>query len=165
MAQAWRFAIAVVLVPLSLLAGPVRSERPEPVTRLDQIAGEYYLGRGLGFNLRLTLNPDGTFSSTWQGCLGTYAEVIGRAFLRDGELVLEPSSKEGEMEKGWDTPFLPVRWGERQYLIPANRIFDFANQIHRGNEPRTSSFGDVYLREGDWDKPVTGEPDLPVVGP
>lgn len=165
MAKAWRLAIAVVLVPLSLLAGPVRSERADPIAGLDQIAGKYYLGDGLGFNFRLTLYQDGTFSYTWQGCRGTYAEAAGKVFLRNGELVLEPSYRKGETNKGLVTHFLPIRWGGRQYLVPLGGIADFADQVKKGNEPRSSSFGNVYLREGDWNKPVTGEPDLPAEGP
>lgn len=170
MVQAWRLAIAVILVPLSLLAGPARQERPEPltpepITKLEQIVGKYYLGRGLGFNFTLTINPSGTFSYAWQGCLGIYAEASGSAFLRNGELVLEPSSKKGESGQGLNTRFLPVRWGTRQYLVPSDQLLDFAKQVNGGHEPRSSSFGNVYLREGDWDKPVTGEPDLPVEGP
>ena len=162
MAQAWKLAIAVVLVPLSLLAGPARQERPEPITRLEQIAGTYYLGRGLGFNFTLTINPSGTFSYTWRGCVGIYAEASGRAFFRDGELVLEPSSRKNQR---LDTRFLPIRWGGRQYLVPSDQLPDFAKQVRAGREPRSSSLGDSYLREGDWNKPVTGEPDLPAEGP
>ena len=161
MTKAWRLAIAVVLVPLSLLAGPVHSEKPEPITGVEQIAGTYYLGDGLGFNFTLTLDPRGTFSYTWQGCLGTYAEASGSAFLRNGELVLEPSSKKGEIDQGFDTRFLPIRWEDRQYLIPSDQIVGFTNQVNGGLEPRSDSFGDVYLRRDDWDKPVTGAPDLP----
>jgi hypothetical protein len=161
MAQAWRLAIAVVLVPLSLLAGPARQERPEPVTRLEQIAGKYHLGRGLGFNYTLTLDSRGTFSYAWQGCLGIYAETSGRAFLRNGELVLEPSTRKGGTAQGLDTRFLPIRWGARQYLVPSDQLLDFVRQVEKGREPRSSSFGDSYLRQDDWREPVTGAPDLP----
>lgn len=161
MAQVWKLMIAVVLVPLSLLAGPVRVERPDPITRLEQIAGEYYLGRGLGFNFTLTIAPEGTFSYTWRGCLGNYAEVSGSAFLRNGELVLEPSSQKGGMDKRLDTRFVPIRWGARQYLVPLDELLDFASQVRQGREPRSSSLGDFYLRQDDWNEPATGEPDLP----
>jgi len=159
MTRVWKLGIAAVLVSLSLLAAPVRPERPEPLAGLEQIAGTYYLGDGLGFNFRLVIQPDGTFSYTWQGCLGTYAKVSGTAFLRNGELVLKPSSQQGDPRL--DTRFLPVRWGDRQYLVPSDQLLDFTNQIKRGAEPRSSSFGHVYLRKGDWDKPVSGAPDLP----
>jgi hypothetical protein len=161
MAQAWRLVIAVVLVPLSLLAGPVRQERPDPPASLDQIAGKYYLGRGLGFNFMLTITPRGTFSFTWQGCLGIYAEVAGSAFLRNGELVLEPSTNREGRSQRLDTRFLPIRWGARQYLVPSDELLDFARQVKEGREPRSSPLGDSYLRQDDWDEPVTGAPDLP----
>ena len=159
MVKAWRLAVAALAVPLSLLAGPVQMERQEPIARLEQVAGTYYLGRGLGFNFTLTVDPLGTFSYTWRGCLGIYAEASGRAFLRGGELVLEPSSEKGHPRL--DTRFLPVRWGPRQYLVPSDRLADFTQQINRGGEPRSGPHGDVYLRQDDWHKPVTGAPDLP----
>lgn len=161
MAKAWRLAIAAVLVPLSLLAGPVRSERTEPITRLEQIAGTYYLGRGLGFNFTLAIAPSGTFSYTWRGCMGIYAEASGSAFLRGGELVLEPSSRKAGTGKKLDTRFLPVRWGARQYLVPSDRLPDFVRQVRAGLEPRSSALGDSYLRQDDWHVPVAGAPDLP----
>jgi hypothetical protein len=161
MAQAWRLAIAVVLIPLSLLAGPVRPERPDPITRLEQTAGTYYLGRGLGFNFTLTIAPEGTFSYVWRGCLGIYGQAAGNAFLRNGELVLAPSFQKGAIGAGLDTHFLPVRWGARQYLVPSDQLLDFARQVKERREPRSGPLGDAYLRQDDWDEPVSGAPDLP----
>jgi hypothetical protein len=54
-----------------------------------------------------------------------------------------------------------VRWGERTYLVPEDRLVDFADEIQRGDEPRSGRFGSYYLREGDWERPATGAPDIP----
>jgi hypothetical protein len=157
MTRAWSLAVASVLVPLSLLAGPVQPAGGEvSPPDLAEIAGEYYMGDGLGVNLTLVIAPDGTFSFKWQGCLGTYDTAAGRASMHDGELWLEP----GPERKNLENRFLPVRWEGRLYLVSSNRLHDFANQIDRGTEPRSYAHGSFYLREGDWDKPVDGPPDL-----
>jgi hypothetical protein len=150
MARAWSLAVASVLVPLSLLAGPVQPRGGKtPAPGLKEIAGEYYLGEGLGVNRTLVITPDGTFSHRLSDCMGTYARVAGRASLRGGELVLELTP---------ETRFIPVRWGGRLYLISPDRLAGFTNAINQGYEPRSYAHGSVYLRKGDWDKPVTGRP-------
>jgi hypothetical protein len=53
---------------------------------------------------------------------------------------------------------IPVEWGQRKYLIPAEEITDFCYEVKQGWEPRTFSAGSFYLREEDWDKPARGVP-------
>jgi hypothetical protein len=161
MTRAWSLAVASVLVPLSLLAGPIQPPGGEASPPgLAEIAGTYYLGDGLGVNLTLVVAPDGAFSFRLQGCLGTYARAEGRVSIHDGELWLETERKDSEF-----LHFLPFRWGDRLYLIPSDELHDFANAIDRGTEPRSDAHGLFYLREDDWDKPVDGPPDLHVDDP
>jgi hypothetical protein len=54
-----------------------------------------------------------------------------------------------------------VKWGDRQYLLDADEIAYFSSSIKDGSEPRTSSAGSFLLRYGDWQKPVSGRPELP----
>lgn len=42
------------------------------------LVGSYYRGDGLGLNLHLALNKDGTFECRWTGCLGEYGKSSGR---------------------------------------------------------------------------------------
>ena len=55
-----------------------------------------------------------------------------------------------------------VRWGERTYLVPESWGNRFCEDVtsHK-SEPRVSSVGSYFLRLGDWDKAVFGDPAVP----
>ena len=75
------FLCLVVALTSCAETAPGRPELVVPV-QLDlatgAIAGGYYRGDGLGFNLHLELVPDGTFECKWTGCLGEYGNSSGR---------------------------------------------------------------------------------------
>ncbi|HVO82148.1 MAG TPA: hypothetical protein VMT28_15540 [Terriglobales bacterium] len=128
-------------------------------------AGEYYFGDGLGVNVSLALAPKGGFTFSWHGCLGLYDLNYGGVAFTNGTVKLlfkYPNKQEGF--QGLAPELLPVRWGERHYLIAADHIVDFANAINAGSEP-SSLFGgrsaSFLLRRGDEKKPVSGQPNLP----
>lgn len=59
-----------------------------------------------------------------------------------------------------------IRWGERVYLLHPKSFGDLIEAINLGFEPRSvdgysTNYGDIYLREGDEIKRVTGPPPLP----
>ena len=58
-----------------------------------------------------------------------------------------------------DRVFLPVKWGSRSYLIPAERLQDFCDAIIRGDEPRDVPYGKFYVLG--LDDRVSGTPQLP----
>jgi hypothetical protein len=62
------------------------------------VAGRYYCGDGLGYNVTLILKKDGTYSGEWQGCLGKYGEASGGWTLSDHQIVLTPKKESGMME-------------------------------------------------------------------
>lgn len=66
-------------------------------------------------------------------------------------------SEEPEFQQG----LLPIRWGRRRYLIPRDRLKEFANRINQGMEPRYEPAGSFWLRAGDESIPADGLPDLP----
>lgn len=68
-------------------------ERPDDPKLLG---GHYYRGDGTGFNVYLTLSPDGTYKAEWHGCLGSYGEAAGKWKLGGGMVVFTPS-KETDM--------------------------------------------------------------------
>ena len=110
----------------------------------------------VGANLTLVINSTGRFTYHAAGCVRTYADVKARDFMRNGMLVLTSEGPASEAR------FLPVRWGDRLYLIDPVGIVGFANAVNAGHEPRMKAQGVFYLRNGDWNKPVTGGPKLPV---
>jgi hypothetical protein len=129
---------------------------------LAGIVGAYYLGDGLGVNCSLVVKPEGRFSFLWRGCLGVYGQNQGGAKVVKGHLILTPEQpNEPRGFGGTATDLIPVRWGERLYLVPNEAGKGFCEAVDRGWEPRSGSHGDFYLRRGDWEKKVTGLPDVP----
>jgi len=162
MRRAWRIIAFLVFVSFALFTGgALPGPAAEPDLKLslnsglEKIAGEYYQGDGLGLNMTLVINSTGTFTYHAAGCVRTYADIKARDFMRNGMLVLTSEGSASE------TPFLPVRWGDRLYLIDPDGIVGFANAVNAGHEPRMKAQGVFYLRNGDWNKPVTGGPRLP----
>jgi len=130
-------------------------QAPSPSSGLDEIAGSYYQGDGLGFNLSLEITASGTFTYEWRGCLGIYDQAQGRVTRSGDEIVLVA---------GGDKPvvrLLPVRWGSRHYLVKAEEMMGFVNEINQGAEPRDDAHGRTYLRRDEWDLRVSGPPELP----
>lgn len=125
-----------------------------------ELIGEYYYGDGLGANCTLKLVKNGDFSFAWHGCLGLYATNYGGAKLTNGLLILAP--RKPNQDFGTSIAFFPLRWGTRVYLVATNKLVDFCNCINDGSEPRVQCYGSHYLREKDWDKPVSGRPEIPV---
>lgn len=126
-------------------------------------AGDYYYGDGLGVNVDLRLAPKSGFVFTWHGCLGLYD-------LNYGDVVEKPDGrisfvfKFSNEQKGFEglaAELLPVAWGERHYLIPADDVVGFANGINAGIEPRTTTHGRFLLKWGDEEKSAPGQPSLP----
>ena len=128
-------------------------------------AGEYYFGDGLGVNVSLTLAPQNGFVFTWNGCLGLYDLNYGDVAFTQGILKLlfrYPNKREGF--EGIAPELVPVRWGQRHYLIPTDGMIHFTNAVNAGTEPDTlfgGKSGAFLLRRGDEKKPVEGLPDIP----
>ena len=128
-------------------------------------AGEYYFGDGLGVNVSLALAPESGFVFSWHGCLGLYDLNYGDIAFNGGTVKLlfrYPNTRKGF--EGIASELLPVRWGERHYLIALDGIVDFTNAINAGTEPSRlfgGRSGEFLLRRGDEKKEVSGLPNLP----
>ncbi len=134
-----------------------RDNRP-----LAGIIGSYYHGNGLGINCYLDVKPEGRFSFLWRGCLGVYDKNEGGAKVVKNHLILTPEQPNDPSDSGGTpTDFVPVRWGERLYLVPKDAGKAFCSLVNEGWEPRSNIHGHVYLRRGDWEKKVTGLPIVP----
>ncbi|MFN7988640.1 MAG: hypothetical protein U0529_14285 [Thermoanaerobaculia bacterium] len=126
------------------------------------LAGSYYQGDGLGVNWRLELRADGAFLFRWEGCMGTYDEKSGTWRLADGVVRLSVAKQTPNgMPESLALALVPVAWGSRVYLADPDEPQEFCNLINGGTEPRDNAHGLVFLREGDWKRPVKGRPQLP----
>lgn len=125
-------------------------------------AGSYYYGDGLGVNVHLSLAPTSGFEFTLTGCLGLYDLNYGNVIEKDGRITFvfaHPNDR-----KGFDvfaTQLVPLVWGERHYLIPADGFIRFANAVNAGFEPSESRSARFLLRDGDELKSAVGLPNIP----
>jgi hypothetical protein len=132
----------------------------EKVT-LGAVVGSYYYGDGLGINCSLVVEQEGRFSFIWRGCLGVYGKNEGGAKLVNNHLILTPEQPNDSAGFGTPTDFIPVRWDDRLYLVPAKSGKSFCDGVNQGWEPRDDIHGMFYLRGADWEKKVTGLPVVP----
>jgi hypothetical protein len=129
---------------------------------LPDWAGDYYQGDGLGVNVDLTLAPKNGFVATWKGCLGLYDVNYGKVNSAEGKIRLAFTHANNHRGfEGFPEELMPVRWAERHYLIPGDKMIEFANEVNRGSEPRYVPHGLSLLKRGDEKKPATGAPALP----
>ena len=63
--------------------------------------------------------------------------------------------------QGISPKIVPIAWGSRRYLIPADDLVGFCNDINAGSEPRMQDHSSYLLRRGDETKKVTGFPQVP----
>lgn len=127
----------------------------------NEWTGEYTYGDGLGVNVRLIFAPRSGFVFSWRGCLGLYDLNYGPVEWDERKLTLQFENQ--NERKGFQRispEFVPVRWGDRHYLIAPDQFVDFANAINAGFEPIAHS-GRFLLKEGDEQKSVKGQPDIP----
>lgn len=135
----------VVLLMMGALPGSIRGDEGRPSNENKLPAGSYYRGDGLGLNCTLDIDGEGRFTSLWTGCLGVYDRNEGTAAMVDGRLVLHPERP--DRLKSLATEYVPVRWGERTYLIPKGDGQPRA--ASRGTTPtaRTTSAGEIGRRQ------------------
>ena len=64
-----------------------------------ELVGQYYTGDGLGYNINLTLKPEGTYEAVLRGCLGIYGTEAGRWSLIATQIVFTPSNETVRMRE------------------------------------------------------------------
>jgi hypothetical protein len=121
-------------------------------------AGRYYFGDGLGANVSLWLAPKAGFLYQWHGCLGLYDRNYGGAVEEPNGTIRLSFELDGSRIAG---EYIPVRWGERRYLVTKDEMEGFCEDVNSGREPRSGMHGSVFLRRGDEERRVDGLPSVP----
>ena len=156
------FAIVGVLVALLIPSGDHDSSHRYPPAIPNtggnpaNIAGEYHQGASIGKSLSLSILPDGRYSFVWLTCTGVQHRESGYVRSTSGLYLLSPTKP---IESGIERVFLPIRWGQRRYLIPPEKMQKFCDEIIAGAEPRNEYAGHFYLRFPS--ARADGIPDLP----
>jgi hypothetical protein len=130
---------------------------------LREFAGNYSKGNGFDGHV-LNLNCDGSYHEVFYTDTGSEFFTQGNLEIHNGELLFKPSNKNDINT----TIYLPVRWGQRKYLLAKEydiETFCKATTTQDGyyQEPRNeeSFIGLIYLRISDIKLDVTGSPALP----
>lgn len=123
-------------------------------------AGRYYLGDGVGANVKLTLSPDGAYLIKSYGCTGHQTSEFGTVAPVANEVRLQPHRSHRDEVWGLETLYV-LTWGERRYLVPDAQWGSFCSAVHDGSEPRRDIHGTTFLREDDWRRETSGPPPLP----
>ncbi len=165
----------------------------QQILNASELAGTYVAGHNFGGS-SINLQADGTYSQDSGACTMATKEsgqyllsegIVRFTILKYTGVQFSDQSKEidlfnPEARKEFfghrddekveplknEFTLLPVKWGERVYLIDENDLRDFSNAINLGLEPRTDLrsepyYGSFFLRESDLQKSVTGKPSLP----
>jgi hypothetical protein len=125
-------------------------------------AGEYYRGDGMGANVSIVLAPDHGFASIWTGCMGVYGQSFGSVTQQGGRLLLnhEMPNQPGVFGN-FPNVLVPVRHGERLYLVGEEQIPEFVRAVDAGAEPCEDYCPELFLRDSDRFLTSTRIPDLP----
>ncbi|MES1263147.1 MAG: hypothetical protein ABUL69_02245, partial [Peristeroidobacter soli] len=126
-------------------------------------AREYHFGDGLGVNVTFAIAPNRGFISIWEGCLGVYGRSLGTVTESNGKLLLnhEAPNQPGGFGN-FSKVLVPVRWGERRYLVGEEQLGEFVNAVNSGYGECTGYCPTKFLlRTGDEDLKQTGRPELP----
>jgi hypothetical protein len=132
----------------------------------DDWRGRYGHGAGGYVWYELLLVPEQGFLFHEHTDAGLSGKALGRATWQDGQIRLHTEFS-AQLDAAAEpyrpaTAYLPVRWGERRYLIETTRLAEFVRAVNFGVEPRYG-YGDSYfwLRRGDHEKVAGGRPELP----
>jgi hypothetical protein len=84
-------------------------------------------------------------------------EERGQLRRSKGRVYLRPEDR--KTGRAWELVHIP--WGERSYLVEPDELIWFCNEVNLGEEPRNERDGFFYLRDGDSEKQVKGQPRVP----
>jgi hypothetical protein len=121
------------------------------------LAGEYYAGDGLGFNLRLLVGAKEGFVLTSSGCVYLDRNIGSTSFKND-HLTL---SSAFPADSSFPSELISVPWGPRHYLVPPTEMESFCEAVNKGREPRCNPHGSFLLREGDEKLRANSFPQVP----
>jgi hypothetical protein len=168
----WLEVLAAGHRPLRILlaehTGPgrdINNPAPPPIRvelQTDSRSVEAYFRSVDEAGQTLNLDAEGRFSIETRISRGVFDRQEGTYEFREGQFELKGVAQKQPQDFARLTGgIILVRWGDRRYLIAEWDHWSFCDAIRSGEEPRGRSLGRFFLREGDWEKPVVGLPDVP----
>lgn len=151
---------AAVSFDARLEAQTQRIEAARTVAGHSRWDGTYRDGNGYDWRELLFAHGQG-FVYRAGTCVGSYASLGDVSDGADGLRLARRQQSAPADGLAEPATLLPIAWGRRRYLVPENRLGDFALDIHAGAEPRCRYWGRFLLRSGDERSVVSGPPQLP----
>jgi hypothetical protein len=98
------------------------------------------------------------YGNTWQGY--RHDQNYGSVTWEDGRIKLLPTLENEGYVHECATEFVPVPWGNRLYLVPADKMLDFCNSF---KERQIFCFvrADSRIKPKMWREDYVGKPDVP----
>lgn len=116
---------------------------------LQDFSGEYYMG--FYWSWHLSIRADSTFALEIFDDMGGYHQFAGSVVVENNQFRLVTSDKDFDEP----TELIPVKWGQRRYIIDAKMVDSFCYDMSQGWEPREFVIGGpFYLKENHWEKPA-----------
>jgi hypothetical protein len=108
LARSWKRASEQREAKTAVLVIAENGRRSNQALALDwkDLAGEYSVRDGLGYNLTLALREGGAFDCTWAGCLGVYGTASGDWSVDSRGVNLVAKKSDGTLK---DRPLSPLR--------------------------------------------------------
>jgi hypothetical protein len=106
---------------------------------------------GFSWFWHLSINADSTFTLEAFEHTSPRSQYAGKVVVENYRFRLITSDKDFYEP----SVFIPVKWGQRRYLINVDSVDSFCNYISQGWEPRDwETGGPFYLKENHWEKPA-----------
>lgn len=127
----------------------------------DEWAGSYRSLGGSTISTHFAWSPASGFMVWWDNCSRPWTARVnyGNAVFTNGTLKLTPKLSESSPSAYPITPeFIPVRWGEQRFLIPSDKMVNFAYAVHSTSVQEVESF---LMKIEDYEKDRKGLPNVP----
>lgn len=127
----------------------------------DEWAGSYRSSDGPTISTHLAWTPAQGFTVWWVNCSRPQTARVnyGSAVFTGGSLKLTPELPEASPSSYPTAPeYLPVKWGEQHFLIPSDRMMNFAYAVNSTSSTEVESF---LVKVEDYQKERKGVPGVP----
>ncbi|MFZ5877840.1 MAG: hypothetical protein ACOY0R_00570 [Chloroflexota bacterium] len=148
----WLLLTGLVVLALGAVLFHFRTDIDRLVR--NEFTGEYVRSIGGLWRFQLNLHDDLTFYAKITPDSTGPMEITGQYMIEHGKIQLSASRDNIFTDQ---YKLVPIRWGERKYLIEEPLIPSFCKGI-RFAKSRKNATGIAYLHPGDWNLPAEGEP-------
>jgi hypothetical protein len=128
----------------------------------DEWVGSYRSFDGPTISTNLSWSPASGFMVWWENCSRPWTARVnhGSAVLTNGSLKLIPELSENSLSSySIPSEFIPVKWGEQHFLIPSDKMINFAYAVNSTSIQEVESF---LIKIEDYEKDRKGLPNVPL---